>query len=428
MPTTTVLDHTRVRYSHKQQCLVSVTVDGIPGAPIDQGQWHLPTFDPNNQAKYHYRLHSLDIYFWTASDALQFVNGVRRLLPPAQVQVTDEPGPPAHSPYIQAAPAAATGGSLVQKLEHMAISDPQYAGHRAGLPGTSATPDTAGSAPPPQAAPVFVPMAYNPAAPAAPEQISHREKTPPPPEDDGHDPLAAAVARDHAPAHYSGMPGAAYGAQTFSAPPGQIGLPGPPAAPPPPPASATPQQHPGAGMASPGFAPQGFGQLQRSATMPVAAHGGVGAGMASPGLQSPYGNGFPMHQQQQPTPPPIPGQPLQSPGLCGPPGGFAQYNYSQAQQPQPQAHLQQQQQQQTYGPTGGDWSVHQQVYRPTEQEYINNKIEHGTYKPPQQQAGVGAVAATPAASAEKPSKLGQNAERLEKGMTGMLRKFEKKFG
>ncbi|KAH7018343.1 uncharacterized protein B0I36DRAFT_38212 [Microdochium trichocladiopsis] len=411
------LDHTRVRYSYKQQCVVSITVDGVPGAPIDQTQWHLPTFDPNNQAKYHYRLHSLDIYFWTHSDALQFVNGVRRLLPPAQVEVADEPGPPAHSPYIQA-PAAGAGGSLVQKLENMAISDPQYAGGSAG-PVASATPDTAGSAQQQQAVPAFVPMAYNPAAPAAPEQITHREKTPPP-EDDGHDPLAAAVARDHAPTHYAGMPGS-YAAQTFSAPPGQIGLPGPPAAPPPAPLA----QHPGPGMASPGFAPPQFGQLQRSATMPVAAPG-VGSGLASPGLQSPYANGFPQHQQlhaqQQPTPPPPAGQPLQSPGLQSPPGGFAQYNYGQVQQQQPQA-LQQQQQQSghRYGPTGGDWSVHQQVYRPTEQEYVNHKIDSGTLKP-QPAPGEGV------ATGEKPSRLGQNAERLEKGVTGMLKKFEKKFG
>lgn len=42
----------------------------------DQDEWHLPTYDPHNQNKYHYKLHSLDLYFWTQQDALLFVNGV----------------------------------------------------------------------------------------------------------------------------------------------------------------------------------------------------------------------------------------------------------------------------------------------------------------------------------------------------------------
>ncbi|KLO86209.1 hydroxyproline-rich glycoprotein precursor [Fusarium fujikuroi] len=61
------LDQTHVRYSYKQQC--NVTLTG-PEAVADQNEWHLPTFDPQNQNKYHYKLHSLDIYFWTQTDAL----------------------------------------------------------------------------------------------------------------------------------------------------------------------------------------------------------------------------------------------------------------------------------------------------------------------------------------------------------------------
>jgi hypothetical protein len=53
-----------------------------------------------------------------------------------------------------------------------------------------------------------------------------------------------------------------------------------------------------------------------------------------------------------------------------------------------------------------EYNVHQQVYRPTEGEAM------GKVKP---------------VEGEK-SKLGQNAVRLEKGVTGFLKKFEKKYG
>ncbi|KAH9897605.1 hypothetical protein F4778DRAFT_744215 [Xylariomycetidae sp. FL2044] len=373
------LDKTRVRYSYKQQCLVSITVDGLPGPPSDPSQWHLPTYDPRNENKYHYKLHSVDIYFWTQSDALQFVNGVRRVLPSPQVEVADEPGPPSHS-YGQSQDLH----PLVQKLEKAAIADPRYTSPKPppqaqGLP-TFAPPPTSGSAG--DSPHSFAPIAYNPAAPAAPEQIQHREKTPPP-DDDGNDPLAAAVVRDHVP----------YGAGNFSAPPTTPGLPGPP--PPMHPGIASPLASPG--IASPGFPPPQFAHLQRSSTVPA-------AGMASPGLASPYGSNFPgspgfapphpshhpnSSMQGHPTPPP----PLQSPGM--PPGGYSNYNYGTAHQAPP---------------VGSDYGIHQQLYRPTEHEHGAHK--YAGYKP----------------KPEGQSKLGQNAERLEKGVTGMLKKFEKRFG
>ncbi|KAF2968096.1 hypothetical protein GQX73_g5492 [Xylaria multiplex] len=370
---------TRVQYSYKQQCLVSITVDGVPGSPIDPSQWHLPTYDPRNENKYHYKLHSLDIYFWTQTDALQFVNGIRRVLPASQIEVADEPGPPpshAHS-YSQDV------NPLVQKLEKAAISDPRV--QQPGVPSFAPPPTTASSGQndSPQS---FAPMAYNPAAPPEAERYQHREKTPPP-EDDGHNPLAAALARDQA-APFS----PAYGQTTFSHPPGAPGLPGPPS-----------QAYPGltspglppSAVGSPGLPPTQFGHLQRSATMPA-------AGLASPGLTSPYGANFPGSPsfapppssaapptQHHPTPPPV-----QSPGLPPPPpGGYSQFNYVNA----PQA------------PLNPDYNIHQQLYRPTEQEHT---AKYGEYKP----------------KVEGHSKLGHNAERLERGVTGMLKKFEKKWG
>ncbi|KAI1764723.1 hypothetical protein GGR53DRAFT_304196 [Hypoxylon sp. FL1150] len=384
------LDRTRIRYTYKQQCLVSIVVEGIPGAPIDPSQWHLPTYDPRNENKYHYKLHSVDIYFWTQADALQFVNGVRRVLPAVQVEVADEPGPPplpyGHSQSHDANP-------LVQKLENVAISDPRYSS-----PKPTTLPQGIPSfAPPPTAADAgldskgvspqsFAPIAYNPAAPPAAEQRVHREKTPPP-EDDGRDPLVAALARDQAPPYTPG-----YGATNFSAPPGAAGLPGPPMAHP---SGLVSPGLPTPGIASPGFPPPQYAHLQRSTTMPA-------PGMASPALASPYGAKFPgspgfapppQQLQHHSTPPPV-----QSPGLPPPPpGGFSQYTYGSAPQ-----------QQQVSG--APDYSIHQQLYRPTEYEHA---VKYGGYKP-KPEGGQ--------------SKLGQGAERLEKGVTGMLKKFEKRFG
>jgi len=157
--------------------MVSLTVGEVHG----HEEWHLPTYDPSNQNKYHYKLHSVDIYFWTPQDAAEFVNGIRRVLPPAQCEILDEPGPPPRQPEVSA---------VVQQLERAAIDDyiptppstESQHGPAPTFPGPpiSAVPSAGGDVPPPPAPQQFVPMAYNPAAPAAPEQIRHREKTPPP--------------------------------------------------------------------------------------------------------------------------------------------------------------------------------------------------------------------------------------------------------
>ncbi|KFY16849.1 hypothetical protein V492_01050, partial [Pseudogymnoascus sp. VKM F-4246] len=165
------------------------------------------------------------------------------------------------------------------------------------------------------------------AAPAAPEAIAHREKTPPPP-DAGTNPLLAAAAHEH-PQHQQQQH------QQFQ-----------PAAP--------------AGGASyfPG---------------PPSAAGGQYAPSASPAA-------------------PHPGSTPAAPAAVSPPAvPYANYSYAQGQQPaQGQA----------------EYNVHQQVYRPTEGEAV------GKVKPVDGQT----------------SKLGQNAVRLEKGVTGFLKKFEKKYG
>lgn len=399
----TDLDTAQLRYSYKQTCVVTLT----PGEVDGHDEWHLPTYDPHNQNKYHYKLHSLDIYFWTQQDALQFANGIRRVLPPGQCEVLDEPGPPPlHSTDVS---------PVVQNLERVAISDNALsAGSSApGVPSFGPPPISAVSRAdlsPPQA---FVPIPYNPASPAAPEQIRPREKTPPP-EDGGVNPLHQTLAYDATTPFSPGLAPSGAGPLSpgipppqFSPPPGAPSFPGPP-------------QH---GLASPGLPPQGFGSLggaashlaspPASSTPPPPpppppppaqqhphqhAHPGIARaatmpvhGLPSPGMTSPYAAGFPFNARETtPTPPGV-----ASPGLQPPAGGFSPYSYVPGAGAAAGA-----------GAVTPDYGVHQQLYRPTEGEAAKK------YKPKQEPRG----------------KLEENAGRLERGVTGMFKKFEKKFG
>jgi hypothetical protein len=118
--------------------------------------------------------------------------------------------------------------------------------------------------------------------------------------------------------------------------------------------------------------------ISRAATMPV--HGVVGSPLASPGLASPYGVGtFPPHVQQQYTPGVVTHTPTPPAAGVGavPPQAAGQ------------------------GQVPHDYSVHQQFYAPQDQ-----------YKPKQEGKG----------------RFEENAGRLERGVTGMFKKIEKKFG
>lgn len=454
----TVLDHVHVTYSYRRHCMVSLVVGDAP-AP---DQWHLPTLDPRNEAKYHYPLHSLDVYFWTHHDALAFVDGVRRVLPPGQVDVQDEPAPPPQQQQQQQQQPAQQVSAVVQQLENAAISESNTHHHLPGPP-----PGAPSFAPPPVADPrdpspshtttttttttspaaSFAPMAYNPAAPAAPEHIRPREKTPPPEDDDddndnsngsggllrlGNHPLHARLAQDAAtpfsPGLLSGMPSTPANMKSplspgvpppqFHAPPGAPSFPGPPLGSP-----GLPPQHMthgygtyGGGGAPTPMTPSHPG-LQRAATVPVTQHTAAVAALASPT----YGGSFSQQQQQPGTPTPaytptVPTyhpqqvqlqqqqqqQPrttppvVSSPGALPPPppGGYSNYSYTTTQQ--------QQRQQQGHN----EYAIHQVAYRPTEHEQAVQ------YVPKKEVRG----------------RLEDRAGKLEKGVTGMLKRFEKKFG
>jgi len=129
------LDGTHIEYSYKQTNLITVLVEGPNGQNktlADNQEWHLPTFDPRNENKYMYKLHAVDIYFWTKEDALQFLNGIRRVVPEQQISIHGEPLPP--PPHLEEM------SPIVQKLENIAIADPGYQGDMTRNARTSSFP------------------------------------------------------------------------------------------------------------------------------------------------------------------------------------------------------------------------------------------------------------------------------------------------
>ncbi|KAF7887957.1 uncharacterized protein EAF01_011111 [Botrytis porri] len=467
------LDSAHVKYSYKHTTLVTLTIDGPNGqqrnSPIGAQEWHLPTFDPRNETKYMYRLHTIDLYFWNKEDALNFVNGVRRVLPQHQITIEDEPAPP---------PSHADDMSpIVQQLENVAILDPSYHHGRTKTSRTSPPAAINVSFPgppnppsqPSQAPATFAPMAYNPAAPAAPEAIQHREKTPPP-EDGAGNPLVHAATSDHgqfsplsqfqqhqgfstpAPppqlqrqqtfpmmsppqqsAHGQGNFAGVTPPQHTITPPNSNYVPGsvqptsglrspfsqqfaiqtPSFAPPPtanspntfapPPTDHTPPLPTPTGPSPPAYSSPPISPNQPTtqyATFPstpsYATHN-----LPTPGLFSP---GFAPQHQNPPLSSPAPGlQPL------SPPGGFSNYTYTGTQNSAGQPLM-----------SPNDYSIHQQVYRPTEIEAKfkrkgSGKGKKGDDKKDGKDKG-------------PRGRLEDNAGRLEKGVTGILKKFEKKYG
>jgi hypothetical protein len=331
------------------------------GASSDN-EWRLPTFDPRNEKKYLYKLHTIDIYFWEKEDAELFLNAARALVPEKQIIILDEPAAPA-SHHEEMSP-------VVQQLENVAISDPSYqqGQTRDSRPSAPQAGPPLSAVPQPEKAPekAFSPMAYNPAAPAAPEAIRHREKTPPP-EDGAANPLAEAAAADQGLAQgynqFAPPPVSAFGPPNqplyFSGPP-QAGHASSPYAAPPPSAVGRTQNYP---QSVP----------QQMLYNPQVQYLGQQAPLQSPGLSSP---------SQYSQAPPVASAP--------PAGGFSNYQYTNA----PAAQL------------SNEYAIHQQIYRPTEGEHT---VKHKSAKPPR-------------------GKLEDNAQKLEKGVTSFLKRVEKKLG
>lgn len=367
-------------------------------------QWHLPAPDPQNNGKYMYRLHTVDLYFWTPDDATMFLDSLRRVAQPHQLQITSNP----QAALAHVEHKTDVMNPVVAKLEKAAISHSSRSpsiSTTQSYPGPPGAPAPTSSPPAADASVNYTPMAYNPAAPAAPEPIAHREKTPPPPDAADGTGLGAAVANDHAQQYGNPLqssfapqptssqpyiPGPPSRTQTFSGPPTpgvqrtntSGSLPPPPQSPPafaPPPSAPPPTQYDQQGAPQPG--------IQRQSTMPVQQYANYPGSPGHPPVQSP---GYPGH-----SPLPSPGfapqqqyQPLASP----PPGGYTNYQYSSTSQ---QA-------------SSDPYTMHQQLYRPTEQEA---SIHHNE----------------PAGATQRNSNIGKRAEKVEKGVGKFLKKLDKHF-
>ncbi|KAF2709849.1 hypothetical protein K504DRAFT_467780 [Pleomassaria siparia CBS 279.74] len=393
------LDSVKIEQTFKHPCLFTITVDafrsqngnGTQSPQQDMSQWHLPVADPRNEGKYMYRMHTMDIYFWTPDDANMFIDSLRRVVQQHQLQIVSNPQAPIHAEH-----KTDVLNPVIANLEKAAIS------HTSRSPSISTTqsfpgPPTAPAPSPPAADPShYAPMAYNPAAPAAPEPIAHREKTPPPPDAADGTGLGAVAMHDQLPPQYSNplqssfapqptasqpyMPGPPSRTHTqgFSGPPtpgiqrtntagsmppppaqSPLAFAPPPSAPPPPPPGQYDQQ----GPPQPG--------LQRHSTMPPAQQY----------ANYPGSPGFPPNTSPLPSSGYAPQhyQPLASP----PPGGYSQFQYGST-GPQPTA----------------------QIYRPTEQE---------------------ANAHNESTPSQRNSNLGKRAEKVEKGVGRFLKKLDKKF-
>ena len=436
------MESTTVRQSHKHPTLCTVTVDGYGArhkgttSPVQQPEhhWRLPNTDPRNEGKYLFRLHTVDIYFWTVEDANKFMSAVQSKLQPDQVEILDAPrAPAAHKDAMS---------PVVQQLENVAIQDPAYhngqtRNSRTASVGAVASPPTpiaTKEAPKAQDQAAFQPLAYNPAAPPAPEPIKHREKTPPPEDAEAGTGLAGAAYRDHAQAMSPqsalsrppyGQPGTPQGymspqptqthPSTFGSPPlsaqGQRNS-SVTSFPPPPPqsgrGSASPYT-PTPAFAAPPHNPQGatspssqqiattFSPPPQESAAPFYTQGDPQDSPATEILGNSYISGHrqPLqHLQPQYATytPPTHANPE-------PIGGYSNYQYTQ------------QQAQHAHHPQSNEYDIHSQVYRPTEEEVSKRKPSKSS------------------AAAPSPSgKLEQGAGKIDKKVNRFFKNLEKKIG
>ncbi|KAI5369972.1 hypothetical protein Slin15195_G008500 [Septoria linicola] len=383
------LQATSVKYNHLQPALLSFAIDGQ--AVSDHQTWHLPSYDLKNEQKYLYKIHSLDLYLWTEKDAATLLGHLKSVLGPDRLTIQNAPATqsphPEHrdsmSPVVQQLERTAIGSTFPPRTTSVVSAQSVHG---------STTPQLN------HASPQAPPSVYNPAAPAAPEPVTYREKTPPPHDDGTGTGLQQAAKYESVPhTQYASTPNLYQSsAQTtpqaayFSGPPQQSRstFPGPPSqAPtpdvqrahsgsiPPPPAQSPPVQ-----ARAPSFGPMATSTIgpsspppnqasfrQSSFGPPVTQHatynpqaqhanypGSPGFGPQPPTPSAPpaYAGHTPM---QSPAMPPAPAtQPQQTPV-----GGYSIYSYTSTQQLGVGQHNQ-------HGAYTGD--LHAQAYRPTEAE------------------------------------------------------------
>jgi len=325
---------------------------------------------------------------------------------------------------------------VVQQLENAAIS---HQPHRTASTSTSQsfpppppnpahTNGTPGPTSPAATQQTFAPVAYNPAAPAAPEQRMHREKTPPPPDADSGTGLNGAAQHEQ-PGYYGGPPQGGFGPQSTPYMPGPPGahpqpgihrtstmgslgsMPPPPQSASPyqqsfagPPQAATPQQDPNAHL----YAQQpGTPGLQRQSTYPYQPGQQAAPSAPTPTQYANYPSAVP--NAQGPASPPPQQQsyaPLQSPGFA------PQHTSSPAYGQQPTNPVAGQNQVYSqYNPASTTHAMHSQFYTP---EGSSSPAVPGAGS----QGGNGKV---------DPGRLDATVGRVEKRIGGFLKRLDKKL-
>ncbi len=425
----------KIQQSHKHPTLVTLTVDGCQGhgedtsPPIQypEHHWRLPNTDPRNEGKFLFRLHTLDIYFWTDEDAYSFVEIVGKQSRQEQLEILDAPD--THEQAMS---------PVVQQLETIAIQDPAYHNGQS----RSSRPSILSFSPPPsidrqareipkaEAKEDYKPLAYNPAAPPAPEPIRHREKTPPPPDSETGTGLTAAAYHDETQtaipliskqsSSLSTSPfGNAQPPHGYVSPPQQDHrVSGPsylPPAPPVPPSSG--------GNASSYIGALTYSSPPQSSGNSPAPHPKLTTTSFSPPPQDSkahlYGKDLGLPESPATeilgnsyiAGPPQPLQHLQ-PQYADyletrhqpqkPEGGYSDYQYNQPQQYN------------KHHSHANEYDVHNQVYRPTDEEAQAHKHKHRKHS--ESQPG------------QSSGKLEQKADKVEKGVNRFFKKLEKRIG
>lgn len=417
------LETVKIQQSHKHPTLVTVIVDGYkshleatsPPIQYPEHHWQLPNSESQKDEKSLIRLHTLDIYFWTIEDAYSFVDIVRNLVQLGQLEVLDTPK--AHEEAMS---------PVVQQLETIAILDPAYHNGQSKSSGSTATafaplnmPDQRAGIPKAESQDDYKPLAYNPAAPPAPEPIKHREKTPPPPDSETGTGLAAAAYHDHTLTSQqpSSLSNSTYGHSQH----GYVGSPQQdhrgsslPYVPPPPQSSANANPYSNAlTLTSP---PKSSGSSPAPHIKPSSISFSPPpkdpkAHLYGKDLGAPDSPATEILGNSYITGPPQPLQHLQpqyadyletrhqSPK---PEGGYSDYQYSQA----PHHHK--------HHSHDNEYDVHNQAYRPTAEEAYSHKHKHRKH--------------SESPSGQSSGRLEQKADKVEKGVSRFLKKLEKKVG
>ena len=456
----------------------------------DTFEWSLFSYDKHNEKQHQYRLHTVDLYLWTASDANMFLDALQKVLKDHQLHVTDFSGKPTSHASQDTPPS-----TIAQKLEQMAIGNPQAARHsgitavqaqgttenqqlqHSANSSTTQLPKANGSenvtGEPAVTSAVdnkdYTPLAYNPAAPAAPEPIKHREKTPPPSDIGPADGFIAPG--DHSQNFQSGIvgrrpvatvspvPSHAYSSDSHSfVTTGAYQQPYVPST------SASHHSIPSSGFAPPpSVSPigsqsgQGYqSPIATGAPRPPMGHSTSVTNPQNPGAPHPYSHpSFTSHAQgsitpssnyapQQPHPPPPPQQQQPFPGAQLP------YQQHPPLSPQSSVHLQQSNSSQPYNPylqagsapsfqppPGGYVSgpydpqqQQQQQHQYGQQAQLQNPYDQQQsqyyQQAPGQAPGASSANAGSFGTGPKSGRFEKNAQMLEKGVNRFLKKLDKK--